>query len=61
MPTPRVPGRRRFEIVADAAWIDQLAQAARAADRSLSSYSRQAISEQMRRDAAATREKLRPR
>jgi hypothetical protein len=44
------PGRTRLDIVADAAWIDTLAKAAAAADRSISSYIRTAVTAQMIKD-----------
>jgi hypothetical protein len=50
MPTPKQPGRKRLEIVAEPGWIDLVAAAAEAADRSLSSYVRQALKAQMERD-----------
>jgi hypothetical protein len=50
MPTPKQPGRKRLEIVAEPEWIDLVAAAAQAADRSVSSYVRQALNAQMERD-----------
>ena len=50
MPTPKKPGRTRFEIVAEPEWIDLVARAAQAADRTMSSYARVAITAQMERD-----------
>ena len=45
MPTPKKPGRKRLEIVAEAEWIDRVSEAALASDRTLSSYIRQAVGE----------------
>lgn len=50
MPTPKQPGRKRLEIVAEPEWIDMVAAAAEAADRSVSSYVRQAVNAQIARD-----------
>ena len=44
------PGRRRLEIVAEPEWLDLVAQAAEAADRTISSYIRAAVNVQMRKD-----------
>ncbi len=43
------PGRRRLEIVAEPEWIDSVAAAARADDRSLSSFIRMAVNERAAR------------
>lgn len=50
MPTPKKPGRDRLELVAEPEWIDLVAQAAAASERSVSGYVRAAVNAQMKKD-----------
>lgn len=50
MPAKRVPGVGRIALRCEAWFADRVAEAAKKVDRSLSSYVRIALVEQMRRD-----------
>jgi hypothetical protein len=67
MPTPKKPGRGRFEIIAEPNWVDLVARAAKEMGHgSASAYARIAINKQLRADgydpmAAPARPRGRPR
>jgi hypothetical protein len=67
MPTPKKPGRGRFEIIAEPDWVDLVARAAKEMGHgSASAYARIAINKQLRADgydptAAPARPRGRPR
>jgi hypothetical protein len=50
MSAKKQPGRRRFDIVAEPEWLDMVAVAAKATERSVSSYIRLAVKAQLERD-----------
>jgi hypothetical protein len=50
MPAPKKSGRKRLEIVAEPEWIDLVTEAAKKADRSLSSYIRVAVNAKLAED-----------
>jgi hypothetical protein len=49
MPAKKLPGMRRIQIVAEPAWIDAMAEAARRDERSLSQFARSAMNAAARR------------
>jgi hypothetical protein len=64
MPAPKKTGRKRLEIVAEPEWIDLVTEAAKKADRSLSSYIRVAVNARLAEDGFASiqnREPVKPR
>jgi hypothetical protein len=50
MSAKKQPGRRRFDIVAEPEWLDLVAVAAKATERSVSGYIRLAVNAQLERD-----------